>query len=1084
MAHESNHVSALDGISESACPTLNGSSVRVAPTRSPSCLASAFASLASANPTLPALIGNSAFKALSVDASSPFGSDEECLNLMRAYFSAQKAMLDVRDYLKRIAVSPLVEEVPLAVGSAAQLEYLATAERAAMEAHSLALDLIRAKIEAHYFDGCKILAPRIVRISEEYDMSEKEMMALATIVFANSDTFVFTLEGGDRISSFLETLRVYCQMTMSEGLRFIDKKRRYAKESIVCIEEQDSPVRYMPQMPGHMIAVVLGGEMSTENKLKIDGTGLYAVLQKEDPNADQLADRPTSSDDVKSPEDGTPEPELKGDRDEETNIADLLRGVREEEEGRPDLEAPSMTPTVPTDNEELTPYTNNLAYLSDHFDWICLTLRVHACKKEVQEERYSRDVRVEQQLRELSAKLKGARQRCVRRMDMTRASASGWLPRLERLFKILGLDEFEKLVLYTLVGNKLSSRISPDMSYYGSSSSMVSIFYVGQLVHLFSESFEQEVMHRKYFYKNATLIREGVIQLSDSGFGGELMNTTVEVDRRMLDFIVGLDTEFNELVEGGHLYSPSVKLDQVVMNDDQKALVVETVTYFDKFEKMRRRLGFEDVISYGNGMVLLLFGQSGTGKTMLANALANKLGKKVLLINYPSLGSQADLVIKFIFREAKLTDAILFFDEAEAMFKSRDIAMNGGLNLLLTEIERHKGLIIMATNRAYDLDESMHRRVTLAIEFRLPDPNLREKIWRAHVPDTGLFAENIDWRYISIKYELTGGFIKNAMLAALSSAVSRGEKEGTDKVLITQEDVEKGAINQLRGRLAMVEFDRRVVPVAGLDGLVLATDVCRRLAEIVRFEKARQILIGEWGFGEALCRDQGTTVLLHGPPGVGKTVAAEAIGFETGKPLKIVNYAELVSKYVGDTGKNIEKVFSEAKALDVVLVFDEAEGLFSARTKDNSSSTDRYANVDTGLLLYHMERFPGIVILCTNLIDGIDPAFFRRFRFIVEFKLPDAEMRRRLWDKHLPSQAPRSADVDLAALGERFTFSGGHIKNACFKAASRAALRDPNPTDPKSPGRIIAMDDLVDCATEEDALLHGRRSTAAAHMFN
>lgn len=161
------------------------------------------------------------------------------------------------------------------------------------------------------------------------------------------------------------------------------------------------------------------------------------------------------------------------------------------------------------------------------------------------------------------------------------------------------------------------------------------------------------------------------------------------------------DTEFSELVEGSHLYTPVVDLSQVILPDDQKQLIIRTVANFDNFAKSRKRLGFDQVMSYGAGILLLFFGKSGTGKTMMANAVAKMLGKRILLINYPSLGySVSDEVIRFIFREAKLNDAVLFFDECEAIFQSRD-SFTGGVNLLLTEIERHNGLIIMATNRAY-----------------------------------------------------------------------------------------------------------------------------------------------------------------------------------------------------------------------------------------------------------------------------------------------------------------------------------------------------------------------------------------------
>lgn len=261
------------------------------------------------------------------------------------------------------------------------------------------------------------------------------------------------------------------------------------------------------------------------------------------------------------------------------------------------------------------------------------------------------------------------------------------------------------------------------------------------------------------------------------------------------------------------------------------------------------------------------------------------LGRRILLVNYPSLGGGfADQVIKFIFREAKLTDAILFFDECESIFQSRDYG-NSSINLLLTEIERHNGLIIMATNRAFDLDEAMHRRITMAIEFHQPDLHLRAKIWRSLLPPTLKLDGDVDFSHLSLKYELTGGFIKNAILCALSEALARVEPG--EEPVINQADLEHGALAQLRGRLAMVEFDHRVVPTKGLDGLVIGSDVVAKLERIVQMEKARQVLFSEWGYSEKMCTDLGTTCLFYGPPGTGKTLAAEAIGFETGKPLKV-----------------------------------------------------------------------------------------------------------------------------------------------------------------------------------------------------
>jgi len=248
------------------------------------------------------------------------------------------------------------------------------------------------------------------------------------------------------------------------------------------------------------------------------------------------------------------------------------------------------------------------------------------------------------------------------------------------------------------------------------------------------------------------------------------------------------------------------------------------------------------------------------------------------------------------------------------------------------------------------------------------------------------------------------------------------------------------------------------------------------LSEIVNYEKARSVLFGQWGFGKKM-ETQGIACLFHGQPGTGKTLAAEAIGFDLGKPLKLVNCAQLLSKWVGDTPKNIDALFQEAKSTDAVLVFDDAEGLFGVRSGSADSACARYANVDVSLLLYHIEKFSGVVILSTNLVKNIDPAFFRRMRFVLEFPIPSFSLRQQLWSHLLPKEMPRTKDIDFDKLAHDFTFAGGNIKSAILRAATRAALR-PEKT------RLVTMADLVQAAEEEmkkTGEAEGRER--AAHMY-
>ncbi|KAL3158744.1 hypothetical protein ABBQ32_011472 [Trebouxia sp. C0010 RCD-2024] len=365
----------------------------------------------------------------------------------------------------------------------------------------------------------------------------------------------------------------------------------------------------------------------------------------------------------------------------------------------------------------------------------------------------------------------------------------------------------------------------------------------------------------------------------------------------------------------------------------------------------------------------------------------------------------------------------------------------------------------------------MHRRITMTFEFRQPDHTQRQQIWRRQLPAKIQRTDDVDIALLALKYELSGGYIRNAVQAALSRATAR---DGEAPV-VSQADLLHGAQLQLRGALRMKDFDRRRIPTRGLEAVLLPTHLKANLDKIVHHEKARAVLMGQWGFGKNGDL-AGTVCLFTGEPGTGKTLAAEAVGFETGKPLKIVNCAGLVSKWVGDTPKNIDALFQEARATDAVLCFDEAEGLFGTRSSDMGSSTDRYAAMDVGVLLHHLETHIGIVVLITNKPEAIDTAFQRRIRFSMTVPMPDAALRAKLWRAAIPEQAPVAQDVDWGALGQGYQLPGGSIKQAVVRAATQAALR-------LEEGKaVIEMEDLRAEAQEEVKKSEGSARPAGMYI--
>jgi hypothetical protein len=223
----------------------------------------------------------------------------------------------------------------------------------------------------------------------------------------------------------------------------------------------------------------------------------------------------------------------------------------------------------------------------------------------------------------------------------------------------------------------------------------------------------------------------------------------------------------------------------------------------------------------------------------------------------------------------------------------------------------------------------------------------------------------------------------------------------------------------------------------GWEDLVLPAEELERLTEILERQRHRHTVLAEWNMISKLPYGSGIAALFSGPPGTGKTMAASVVAAELGRHLFRVDLSRIVDKYIGETEKNLGRIFDAAADADALLLFDEADSLFGKRTQVQSSH-DRYANLETNYLLQRIEQHPGISILTSNHVQNIDEAFARRIPFRVEFPFPDAEARSLIWQRCFPAEVPREP-IDFARLGAAFELSGGHIKSAVVRAAFMAA---------------------------------------------
>lgn len=245
-------------------------------------------------------------------------------------------------------------------------------------------------------------------------------------------------------------------------------------------------------------------------------------------------------------------------------------------------------------------------------------------------------------------------------------------------------------------------------------------------------------------------------------------------------------------------------------------------------------------------------------------------------------------------------------------------------------------------------------------------------------------------------------------------------------------------------------------PRFSLDDVVLSSRVRESIQDALVELKNKKLIFETWGLSTVVRKKKGLSMLFAGPPGTGKTMTAEAIAQTIARPLMIVNYAQLENMWVGETEKNVERVFRDAAEQEAVLFFDEADAVFYRRGQTPAP----WANRDVNVLLTHLEDFPGVVILATNLAMVMDQALDRRIDIAIEFDMPDAGMREEIFRKTVPRTAPLSDDVDLGVLARKYPLSGGHILNTVRQAMRSAARRT-------GKERRVTMEDLKRAASRE-----------------
>ncbi len=476
-----------------------------------------------------------------------------------------------------------------------------------------------------------------------------------------------------------------------------------------------------------------------------------------------------------------------------------------------------------------------------------------------------------------------------------------------------------------------------------------------------------------------------------------LLERPLKLDDRIVAYLLGAEALDAALTD-------AVELIPAVAPDDLPAIPPELLPRLGHLLAWWRREATPPI---------LLLGRRGAGRSAAARYLATALCRPLLVASARQLAPELWFALR---READLRGALIHLQEVDQLPEPEAWWARLGEGVIASA----------AAEPAARLEPA-----PLMLPFPLPDFETRHTLWRQSLNGQGGALDVAD---LAGQFRFTAGQIREAAQAARQEAWLRHGPGAAP----TREALLAGARGQ--SNPALSRLATRVEAAYAWDDLVLPPAQMAQLRAIVGQQRHAAPVYDSWGFGRKLPYGRGLAALFSGPSGTGKTMSASILARALGLELYKIDLAGVVSKYIGETEKNLDRIFEEARTANIVLFFDEADALFGKRSEVRDAH-DRYANIEISYLLQQMEGYEGVSILATNFGQNLDEAFSRRMQFVVEFPLPDAGDRERIWRGLLPDEAPVAADVDFAFLARQFELTGGHIKNCVVAAAFAAATR-------------------------------------------
>jgi len=649
----------------------------------------------------------------------------------------------------------------------------------------------------------------------------------------------------------------------------------------------------------------------------------------------------------------------------------------------------------------------------------------------------------------------------VMREEIDRKAAAGrergTVLRLEKLADIYRMNDLEKNVLILCLIQEIDLRYGKLFAYLNNDITRKRVS-VNLALDLFCSSFEDRQDSLKLLTRESPLVRHHLIRVLDEQEGVRLLllERILEIDEQIMDFLTG---DYRMRINGTigsftEIYDGTRVPDELILPE----------TIISKINAAIRLC--ED----GIPVVFFLQGPRGTGKKASASVISSQVGRDMLVADTGRMvGPEFAVYAELVCREALLRDAALYFDNFDLLLAD-DAAQQ--LGILTGILEDFTGTVFLGSGSFWEPSGIL--RTKRFIHLDLPSPAFpeRKRLFEKYLRSgKGLVelesiegAESAVIDELANRFKFGAGQIIDAVHSAAGIAAVEGAS-GNETTALTKKHLYLGCKAQSNKKL--LQYASMVESNYTWNDIILPPDTVEQLKEIVNYVKNYHIVYSKWGFGEKLSMGKGSNILFAGPPGTGKTMAAGIIAKALGLDLYRIDLSSMVSKYIGETEKNLNKVFHEARTSNSIVFFDEADALFGKRTEIKDAH-DRYANIEVSYLLQKMEEHEGIIILASNMKSNIDEAFLRRMHFSIDFPFPDERCRERIWKIMVPARAPVDEAIDYGFLARRFKLPGGNIKNIQIAAAFLAAEE----------GGTIGVGHVIR-ATKRELQKMGRSITAA-----